>query len=95
MHATRISVSRVTDVDDENELAKREHEYVARVLGITTAALDRHPYRMNEDDGSAMTWRVVWTDGAPDQVEVHKELGVVWTDIPSLFNTGGVDAEGS
>lgn len=82
-------------MDDGNELAKREHEYVARVLGITTAVLDRHPNRMNEDDGSATTWRVLWVDSAPDQVEVHEELGVVWTDIPSLFNTGGIDAQSS
>ena len=80
---------------DENELARREHQYVARILGITTELLDRHPYHLDDDDGSATIWRVLWKDGPPDYVEVHEDLGIVWTDIPSLFNTGGLDAQGA
>ena len=53
-------------MNDETALARREHEYVARVLGITTDLLDRHPYRMDEDDGSTMTWRVVGVESPPD-----------------------------
>ena len=79
-------------MNDETALARREHEYVARVLGITTDLLDRHPYRMDEDDGSTMTWRVVGLESPPDQVEVRNDSGKVWTDIPSLFNIGGPDA---
>ena len=82
-------------MDDENELDRREHEYVARVLGISTNLLDCHPYRIDEDNGSTATWRVLWTEGPPDQVKVYEDSGTVWTGIPSLFNTGGPNAQGS
>ena len=82
-------------MDDADELDHREHEYVARALGITIDLLDCHPYRMDEEHCSGTTWRVLWSDAPPDEVEVRGEPGALWTDIPSLFNTGGIDAQGA
>ena len=68
----------------EDMMERRQHEYVARELGITIEVLDGHPYQIEEnasDDDVVYGWRVLWDETAPPDVDAHGAPGSLWTNI--------------
>ena len=81
-----------TGMDDSEKLRRYERAYVASMLGILPDVLDRSPYRIEHAlglGGSMPVWRVIWTREPPRGVEAQRSADMIWTDIPSLFNSDG------
>lgn len=68
----------------EDAMARRQHDYVASQLGISSEVLDDHPFQVDEhtsDDGVVYSWRILWDQTAPEGIAVQGTFGSFWSDI--------------